>query len=279
MIPLLVSPPSFGRIVREQSVVMLRGMRLETGLILGFFALVSMLIATGAIDPVPTFEFAIVPITLMNLAGFALPFGIWRHTPAFGPSYFAAQPVERHDHMLARAAAGWLWTLGAMTLTLAWVWCVVWFTGGDLELAQTRPLATDPGGAPVVIRAPGWALWSPYAAVTVAYLFGSAWVLGIRRPVVWLLGFAAACIVLAMLDSSGRAEDVLQWLVIGPFGLDQLITGGLETLDTEVILADGRRRVVWSSLPRFKLWISAVGFWFVVSLSSFVVALLRPREV
>ncbi|WP_162998164.1 hypothetical protein [Brevundimonas lutea] len=259
--------------------LLVAGLRLEAALVAGFIVVVSLTIATGYMQPDSTLDFAIVPVALMFAAGFALPWTLWKQTPAFGPTPFAAMPIGRHGHMIARMTAGWLWAMAALALVLAWVGLVALSTTGEIVLTDVRRLVSDPSAGPLARVAPWWSYVTPFAAVTVSYGLGTAWVLGLRRPAVWLIGSVVAALIGLELGPDDLVARALQWLGIGPVGLDHLVTGGLERLDVELTLPDGRRVIAWSGLPTFQDWILALLFWAAVTFSAVTVALLRPRDV
>lgn len=275
----LAGPASMVSVIIAQFRLLIAGLRLEAALVAGFMVVVSLTIATGYMQPDSTLDFAIVPVALMFAAGFALPWTLWKQTPAFGPTPFAAMPIGRHGHMVARTIAGWLWAMVALTLVLAWVGLVALSTTGEILLTEARRLVSDPSAGPVARIAPWWSYVTPFAAVTVSYGLGTAWVLGLRRPAVWLIGIVVAGLIGLELGPDDVVARALQWLGIGPVGLDYLVTGGLERLDVELTLPDGRRVVAWSGLPNVQDWVLALMFWAAVTFSALTVALLRPRDI
>ena len=275
----LAAPAPLASVILAQFRLMILGLRLEAALVLGFITVISLAVATGYIEPGPTLDFAVVPVALMFVAGFALPWTLWKQTPAFGPTPFAAMPIGRHGHMIARSAAGWMWAMVAVAIVLVWVGLLAVSTTGEIVLSEARRLVSDPLAGPAERMAPWWTYVTPFAAVTVSYGLGTAWVLGLRRPAVWLIGIVVAALVGLELGPDDMFSRALQWLGIGPVGLDHLVTGGLERLDVELTLPDGSRVIAWSRLPKFQDWILALLFWAAVTFSAVTVALLRPRDV
>ncbi|WP_374275833.1 hypothetical protein [Brevundimonas sp.] len=273
------APAPLASATMAQFRLMVPGLRLEAALVIGFITVISLAVATGYIEPGPIQDFAVVPVALMFVAGFALPWTLWKQTPAFGPTPFAAMPIGRHAHMVARMTAGWLWAMAAVAVVLAWVGLLAITTTGEIVLTEVRRLVSDPTAGPVARIAPWWSYVTPFAAVTVSYALGTAWVLGLRRPAVWLIGIVVAALVGLELGPDDLVARALQWLGIGPVGLDHLITGGLERLDIELTLPDGSRVIAWSGLPKLQDWILALLFWAAVTFSAVTVALLRPRDV
>ena len=129
-----------------------------------------------------------------------IPFGVWRGEDPARRTYHWAMPVPRGRHTLVKIAAGFVWLLVAVAgyvffwATLSWA---VHSIGGSFT------------SSPNAGRIPTWEWLVPFGGSTIAYLFGSAIVVGLRHPWRWLIG----CVPTTYLALSLSSVPAVRWLV------------------------------------------------------------------
>lgn len=161
------------RIVR----VCLRREALVVGVVVG---IVTLVIAVNIVRGTAASWFDSNEWWEVALAGFLLPFAVWRSDKRFAPAFLWTLPVDRRRLALAKVFAGWVWLMTAAVLYFLW----------QLTLATLS-------GVPGAEALSGVA----FIGVTVTYLFGSALVLGLRHPLHWLLGMVALLFFLGLLNN------------------------------------------------------------------------------
>jgi hypothetical protein len=109
------------------------------------------------------------------LISFFLPFAVWRSDKRFGPSFLWTLPVDRRRLALAKVLAGWVWLMVTLAFLTGWLLALG-------LLAHASPART-------VLRL-------PVTETIAAYLVGSALVLGLRHPLMWLAGAAGLFLLL-----------------------------------------------------------------------------------
>lgn len=144
----------------------------------------------------------------LGFVAFLFPFAVWRRETRFGPAFLWTLPVDRRQLALARVFAGWVWLMGAVAFFALW----------QVVFAAVSGVA----GAKTVSP-------SAFSGATVLYLFGSAFVVGLRHPLRWLLGAAGVFLLLGalnakvdrLMDSGGLAAAMHDarafWLTFPPF--------------------------------------------------------------
>ncbi|HEU4631455.1 MAG TPA: hypothetical protein VFS08_17005 [Gemmatimonadaceae bacterium] len=197
---------------------------------------------------------------LVAIAAFLLPRAVWRGEPAARRWYRAAMPVDEPDHTLTRAAAGWGWLMvGVLVFDLALV---------AVSVIGTRMAS----GTPLVVaypHAPGkaWQWLVPFTAATVAYLFGSAFVLASRHPWRWVLGIVIGYILAFSVISEYVAPGPNAWraydLLKGDLGLYATITGQTGVLRTSPVFhtADGQALLYTGWSPDVRTWLLGTLLW------------------
>jgi len=148
----------------------------------------------------------------------------------------------------------------------------------------------DPAALRAVRWAPGAIVWLvPFVGATASYLLVSAFMLGIRRPLRWIVGalllFLVASFasdVASRLLGVGWLEDAptraASMLVEGRYGLESLLTLRTWSLDTRAVLTTGERIQVWSALPDLAAWRIAALLWTGAGLLALWAAAWRHRE-
>lgn len=282
--------PGLGAVVREQLRAVGLAVRRE-GTVLALLVLVPGLLSLfytlrggGAVslsDP------ADVAGTAMIL-GLAAPLAVWKGEERFGSSALWFLPVGHRRHAIAKVTAGWAWVMVTVAAILLWTLLLVHLAGGTLASEESRLVvdASAPSGLrSVAWTTPWWGWAAVFAGATAAYLLASALLLATRHPWRWLAGIALAVLVLGLVSGEGGIDwlqDVLQWtgihLLLGPYGLDALLTGGAEILDVTRELPSGETVQAWTGLPTFDRWAPAALVWLTGGVAAVFGAASRHRE-
>ena len=234
---------------------------------------------------------------LPGIVGLLLPVGVWRGENRFGDALLWTLPVDRRAHALARVAAGWAWLMLAVAVFVGWLLALVLLTGGNVLGDQPAQVLAPgvtiaPGGAvdPAALRAARLRaeplLWLvPFTAATGAYVVGSAYALGVRHPVRWIVG---PLLVLLLVSALGAATDsrslarapsrLLDAVTNGPYGFDALLTARSESLHTVARLPSGAMTPVWLALPDLGCWAAATLLWTGGGLAALWLAASRHGE-
>lgn len=189
--------------------VCLRREALVVGVVLG---IVTLVIAVNIVRGTAASWFDSDEWWEVALAGFLLPFAVWRSDKRFAPAFLWTLPVDRRRLALAKVFAGWVWLMTAAVVYYLW----------QLTLAA---LSGVPGAGTLAGVA--------FIGATATYLFGSALVLGLRHPLHWLLGTVALLFLLGFLN-----DDLDLW----PSRVDALLGSW------SFVPALGNARAAWSSL-------------------------------
>jgi hypothetical protein len=213
----------------------LRPEQIGLAVILGAVAILALLLA---IFGDPTLDYPSELNVLIPLGAFLLPFRLWRGERLFDGSDLWLMPVERQKHALIRAAAGAVWAVAAITLVV--------LTLNLLALAAGSP----------TIGTSAWQWFAPLGGGLVAYLFGSALVLAVRRPLRWSVGLIAASLLFSALGFRAAVEPLVQAVAHGRLGVERVITGGGSSV----------------------AWAVALLFWLGLGLTAVALASLRHRE-
>jgi hypothetical protein len=248
---------------------------------------VCLLIATSAIryqermDVVPEMLLVTLPVALL------LPWLVWKGDAPFGRAFLWTLPVRRQRAAAAKLAAGALWLWAAVLATLAALILVALATGGSVGIAGTRlvgPLSAGVGAAARVPWAtPFWMWLVPFGATLTLYLASSSVLLGLRHPLRWLAGAAAAGILITVLAVNLGPHNPLEdhidhWLgmiVTGRWGLDFAFTGGIKTLSHEIDLHGPGSVDLWIALPTAGRWAAGRAAWLSGVLLALALALRR----
>jgi hypothetical protein len=222
------------------------------------------------------------------LAALLMPWAVWKGDPVFGRAYLWTLPVRRHQAAMAKVGAGALWLMLGMLVTLVSLALVSLVTGGRIGEVETRLVQAGSGGL-TAMRVPWstpWWMWlAHFGAALTLYLLSSAALLGLRQPVRWLAGLAAVTtfiVVLALNYGARGLEDAITRLIMtvvgGTYGLDFAVTGGEVTLVRDVRGLDRRVVDLWTELPSFGRWVSALSVWLGLTLLALALAIRRHWE-
>jgi hypothetical protein len=223
-------------------------------------------------------------------AALLMPWAVWKGDPVFGRAYLWTIPASRQQAALAKVAAGALWLMLAMLVTLAALAVVPLATGGTIGEVETRLVETGAGGLetaqPVRWSTPFWMWLAPFGGALTLYVFGSAALLGLRHPVRWLVGLAATgaflfALALNLGAYSGLEEALdrfLSTMIEGRYGLDFMLTGGEGSLSRDVRIPGEWPVYLWTSLPSAERWFLALLVWFGGALLALALAIRRHWE-
>ncbi|MDF1504847.1 hypothetical protein [Roseisolibacter sp. H3M3-2] len=295
--PALHPTPAPRAVLRAQLRVVLLALRWPAAAAAGLLAVTTVMVVAewargrGGIDFNP--ELSIIP----GVVGLLLPIGVWRGEDRFGDGLLWTLPVDRRAHALARVAAGWAWLLLALAVFQAWLLALVLLTGGNVLGDQVvQVLASGTTLAPMgavepsqlrTVRLPAEpALWLvPFTAATGAYAIGSAYALGVRHPVRWLVGPLLALLLVSAVGAAAGSRalalapsGVLETLMYGTYGFDTLLTARSESLHTVARLPSGAVAPVWLALPDLGHWVAATLLWTGGGLAALWLAASRHGE-
>lgn len=127
------------------------------------------------------------------LVAFLYPFAVWRSEQRFGPALLWTFPVERRQLALTKVFAGFVWLMVAVMAFVCWLLALGAFAGAEPARTVARV---------------------PLTATVVMYLFGSAFVLGLRHPLRWLLGAAGVLFLMGTLSDLFSQPDDGEWSYI-----------------------------------------------------------------
>jgi hypothetical protein len=240
------------------------------------------------------------PTMLPGFLGALLPVAVWARDERYGAGFLWTLPVDRRRHAQAKVLAGWVWLMGGVVLYALWLLTLTWMSGGQVVppyTLQVLPFPVPPPGAldPAMLRAvrwePGPLIWTvPLVAASATYLLGSAFILGTRHPLRWVIGVVLGFLLLAVAGDAARAQLGVSWLsempvgwlnllVEGRYGLDMLLTAGSGGLNTTVFLTTGDRALVWRGVPDLGYWIVAALLWTTAGALALWAAIRRHREL
>lgn len=240
--------PRWSDVAREQMRAVELGLRREATLFLGLLTIFAVLGISTAIrhagsanyhgnssyDPV-----AAIPIVLFALL---IPLGVWREEGPARRAYHWVMPVGRIPHALAKLLSGWIWVMAAVAI---YVLYVAWLT--------TLINAIVHAGPPRHV-VPGWQWAIPFTAGTVAYLLGSAAVIGSNHPIRWIGGlWIVYWMVIGSLESFGmmEARRVLLSILSGRYGMWVVLMGNGYGMGTWVIAT-----LLWGAIAAVLLGIA-----------------------
>jgi hypothetical protein len=222
------------------------------------------------------------PTQIPGLLGALLPIAVWARDERFGPGFLWTLPVDRRRHALLKVLAGWVWLMGGVALFVLWLLAVTRATGGrvlpeTLRVTTFQALAAGGPIDPTTLRTVRWAagplIWAvPFTAATACYLLASAFALGTRHPLRWVIG-AVLSFVFAQIGSQAASaqlrvgwldhapEHLLRLLIESRYGLDALLTARLESLGATAPLTTGGQARVWWGVPDLADWRTATLLW------------------
>lgn len=275
------SAPLWTRALTEQIRILGLGLRREGMIIGGLVLLVTGMALFDAFERDSRLDFPTDASFVLPLLALVAPFAIWKGERLFGNAHLWSLPVERSTHALIKVLAGAFWVYAALLAIFVWLVALAAMTGGAVFGPQERLLIDGPAMAEdlrtIQWTTPPWQWASLLTGTLIAYLLGSALVLGVRYPLRWIAGVLFA-LMLASAVSERAAENITQVLLIGPFGLDNVLSGGTERLDVAVRLPNGDIAVAWQGLPTVGPWAAATALWFVIASAALWLAAWRHRE-
>ena len=265
-------------------------------------ALLSLLTLWVALQSVSTGEDMSLnawPTQLPGLFGALLPIGVWARDERFGPGFLWTLPVDRRRHALTKVLAGWVWLMAGVALFVLWLLALTSGTGGRALPPETLHVLTsqvaaagplDPAALRSVRWAPGPLIWAvPFTAATACYLLASAFALGSRHPLRWVIGTVLSYVLSSLAGEAASAglragwleeapERLLRPLIYGRYGLDALLTARIESLGSTATLTTGERVLVWWGVPELADWRTATLLWIGAGLLALWAAASRHRE-
>lgn len=276
--------PRLAAVLLEQVRVVGLGLRREAAVLAALLAGLALIMVIDASRGDDAVDFEPVGIVLIAILGLLLPFVIWRGETSGG--YFWTQPLDHRRHALAKALAGALWLLVATAAFLLWILALALLTGGEIGVVETRYVLKAQPGADALVSVtwttPAWEWIAPFTGGLVAYLLGTAFVLGVRHPVrsaaALVVGLAALVVLDDTVFPSSILSPVLQSIAAGPYGVDAALSGGSASLTTETTRPGGKLMVFWLGLPTLERWAGALALWTFAGAAGLWAALLRYRE-
>jgi hypothetical protein len=286
-------------VLLEQVRVTGRALRATASIASALVALLTLWVALQGVSRDVDISLNAWPTQLPGLMGALLPVAVWARDERFGPGFLWTLPVDRRRHALLKVLAGWVWLMGGVALFVLWLTAVTHTTGGRALPPETLQLVTvqiaaagpiDPAALRTVRWAPGPLIWAvPFTAATVTYLLASAFALGSRRPVRWLIGAAVAYVLSTFAGQAASARLGVGWpdhapgrllelLVESRYGLDAVLTARLESLGTRTSLTTGEPVMVWWGVPDLGDWRIATLLWTGAGLIALWAAASRHRE-
>jgi hypothetical protein len=302
----LNSKPPFRTVLLEQLRTVSRSLRREAMLAAALAAVLTVVILQDVLPDGDAIDFQPDGLLLVALIGLTLPFAVWRHDRLYDGGYLWTLPVDRRRHALAKILSG-LVLLGAVIAAFfAWLFALSMISGGSVGADETRFLINgDPStvlrpvpsegetrylptpGAPDALtpfrwRTPVWAWFTPVTAGLAAYLIGTAWMIGLRRPLLTalacVLGLVATLFVSEELLETGFIETFLAPLLSGPYGLGAALGGVGESVPIHIRQPEGGFSQAWTEPPSSARWAAAAAVWILAGLVGLWAALRRHRE-
>jgi hypothetical protein len=233
---------------------------------------------------------------LPGMAGLLLPIGIWLREERFGSGFLWTLPVDRRSHVLAKVCAGWVWLMVAVAIFVLWLIVLTLATGGAILAAPMvhvlpspafpLPDRIDASALRTLLWAPSPLYWFvPFTAATGAYVLASAYTVGVRHPLRWIIGVVLGVFLIVTAADvtnapwmAGVLNRVVEPLYFGPYGADALLTARTESLKTEITLTSGQRVGVWRALPDLGHWAIATLLWTGTGVVALWAAACRHRE-
>ncbi len=273
----LARKPALSTALRTQVTSVVQAMRWETRLLIAALGLVSAAaIYEGAQGNSLNYPFEAA--LLIAIAAVGLPFAIWKGERVFNKSYLLSLPVDRPTHAWIKVIAGIAWLWAATFVVIATLSLVTLLTGGSLDGSVSRPLMATGGEPALPMQMPVWMALVPFGGGLVAYLFSTAVVIGVRHKLLWAIG--APAIVLALLVVFGDlfAEELIETALVGPVGLDFVVSGGFEALEDRQSARTGETLSAWRRPPQVSDWLGATALWSALGSACVALAARRHRE-
>lgn len=282
--------PAFGTVLSEQLRVVGLAVRREALALAAVVCLISLLILVdagqdgGAVTALP------MPAITMIVLGALAPFAVWKGERVFAGAHLWTLPVEGRRHALTKVAAGGVWLLAAVAGLHLWLLVLALATGGSFGADETR-MMMGPGGVsdltPVRWTTPPWEWAAPFTVAFTCYLIGSAFMLGVKHPLLWgtaaVASFFGLGLVAELGVTGGLAERLFDAVVMGPVGIDAATGGGdgqeTNRLTGERDLIGPEVLVLWTRLPSLGGWAPAALFWAALGVVALWIAASRHRGI
>lgn len=273
----LAKPPALVSVLRAQLSTVAQAMRWEARLLAAAVALVSLAaIYEGAQGNRLDYPFEVG--ILIVIAAFGLPFAIWKDERIFDNSYLLSLPVDRPTNAWIKVIAGIAWLWAATFVIIAALSLITIITGGSLDGGVSRPLMATGGGPLSAVQMPSWMALVPFGGGLAAYLLSTAIVIGVRHKRLWMIGALALVVAILVVFGDLFAEELVEAALVGPLGLDFVVTGGFQALGGRQIGAAGEVISVWRRLPHASEWLGATTLWSVLAAGLVSLAARRHRE-
>lgn len=284
--------PGLRAFMKDQIAVAGAAVRREAALVvLGVVLLLAVLFAaafrlgnTLSLDPLGDID-AVAMVAAFG-ALFA-PLAVWKGEPRFGSAPLWLLPVDHRTSAVGKVAAGWIWTMALVATLFALLVSVAVASGGTVGAASTVYLSPtlDPANiSPLPWSVQWWQFAALFTAATIGYLATSALLLATPYPGRWAVGvglvlFAISGVIDITNDPGliGAARSAIDAFITGKYGVDALLSGGVEAFDELVELPNGRRLVVLTELPSARRWHGATLLWLGGGLVAVLAAASRHR--
>jgi hypothetical protein len=290
--------PRLRAVLLEQVRVTGHALRGAALLAAAFFALMTLWVVLQYVSTGEDMSLTAWPTQMPGLVGALLPIAVWARDERFGPGFLWTLPVDRRRHALIKVLAGWVWLMGGVALFVLWLLALTHATGGRLLLETLRVTTYQMGAAgsidPAALRtvrwAPGPLIWAvPFTGATATYLLASAFALGSRRPLRWVVGTVLSFVLASIASQAASAQLRVDWLDHAPehllrqlldsrYGLDAVLTARIESLGGRTTLTTGEWVMVWWAVPDLADWRTATLLWTGAGLLALWAAASRHRE-
>lgn len=277
--------PPFLAVFSEQLGLIGRAHWRELAILAGFSGLMTAVALWEITQHRMTVDFPMEALTVIGLFAMAMGFAIWGPENLHKQGHITTLPVARHHHILIRALAGGVWLAGIVAWVLLWIAVMGLVSGSDLGADRYRLLTDLPPDGHVAADAVRVFRWTPqtwnwlsaFSTAAVFYMLGSAFVIGTRRILLWCVVAGVALLALAI-EPTGAAEAIMRALFGDPWGLDNLLTGGLDRAEVAVVLPGDNTVTAWRGAPSFANWAQAAAAWLALSGGLLWLAAWRHRE-
>ena len=239
--PSLHPTPRWRDVALEQVRVVGLSLRRETLIAAAILGIVTTAIVVDIIRGNASTWFDSGESSGVALLSFLIPFVIWRRQSPFESGFLWTLPVNRRRLVLAKVFAGLVWVIVAVVGFVLWHRTLAMVSG--VTGAKTIPFVATIGA-------------------TAMYLFGSAFVLGLRHPLRWLLGTAGV------------------FFLVGGVGSVFEHRYGVETLfgSSDLYFATLKADAVFRTLPALAQWAITTFIPIGAGLAALLAAASRHKE-
>lgn len=265
--------PSLGAVFREQLRAVPLALRWELIIVGAIFGLVTLSALVQIFGEGEAIDFHPEGRLGIALVGFLAGVFLWRREKPFGNPHLWLLPVDRRHGALCKVFAGWLWLMAGVAFVMLWSCALALVSGGQIGVEETR-LVAPPGTTMDAIdltalrqvpwETEAWQWVVPFTGATVAYVLGSAAVLGVRYPGRWLLGLL---LLIILITSVGPAEFFIKLMkALLPGGLDLALSGATLWSSVKFNSGDTSETIVWLDMPDAASWAAATAAWLMAGL-------------